>query len=116
VTALPGAPPGSAGVPRQLLLSLATAFTALCSSLALLAVPDLLMRFASSNPHYWGTLYHYNAVLMCRPVQASRRALRPRRRRRADTGSDTCAGADLAPAGLLTVVSSNDDVYVLRLL
>lgn len=47
-----------------LLLGLATAFTALFSPLALLAVPDLLMRFASSDTYYWGTLYHYNSVLM----------------------------------------------------
>jgi uncharacterized membrane protein len=46
------------------LLGLATAFTALFSPLALLAAPDLLMRFASSNSSYWGTFYHYNAVLM----------------------------------------------------
>jgi hypothetical protein len=47
-----------------LLLGLATAFSALFSPLALLAVPDLLMRFASSDGFYWGTLYHYNSVLM----------------------------------------------------
>lgn len=47
-----------------LLLGLVTAFTALCSPLVLLAVPDLLMRFASSDSAYWGTSYHYNAVLM----------------------------------------------------
>lgn len=47
-----------------LLLGLVTAFTALASPLVLLAVPDLLMRFASSDSSYWGTSYHYNAVLM----------------------------------------------------
>jgi uncharacterized membrane protein len=46
------------------LLGTVTAFTALFSPLALLALPDLLMRFASSNPYYWGTAYHYNSVLM----------------------------------------------------
>jgi len=46
------------------LLGLVTAFTALLSPLVLLAIPDLLMRFASSNTFYWGTLYHYNSVLM----------------------------------------------------
>lgn len=47
-----------------LLLGLVTAFTALASPLVLLTVPDLLMRFASSDSSYWGTSYHYNAVLM----------------------------------------------------
>lgn len=47
-----------------LLLGLVTAFTALYSPLVLLAVPDLLMRFASSDTYYWGTAFHYNAVLM----------------------------------------------------
>jgi len=47
-----------------LLLGLVTAFTALLSPLVLLAIPDLLMRFASSNTFYWGTLYHYDSVLM----------------------------------------------------
>ena len=46
------------------LLGLATGFAALLSPLTLLAVPDLVMRFASSDSSYWGTLYHYNAVLM----------------------------------------------------
>jgi uncharacterized membrane protein len=46
------------------LLGLATAFASLLSPLALLAIPDLLMRFASSDTAYWGTLYHYNSVLM----------------------------------------------------
>ena len=64
------------------LLALATAFTALLSPLALLAIPDLLMRFASSNTFYWGTLYHYNSVLMPILFIAAIDALaRPRRHR-----------------------------------
>lgn len=47
-----------------LLLGLATGFAALLSPLALLAIPDLVMRFASSDTAYWGDIYHYNAVLM----------------------------------------------------
>jgi len=41
-----------------------TAFTALRSPLALLLVPTLLWRLVSANSKYWGTGYHYSAVLM----------------------------------------------------
>jgi uncharacterized membrane protein len=46
------------------MLGLVTGFTALFSPLVLLALPELLMRFASSNSAYWGTFFHYNSVLM----------------------------------------------------
>jgi uncharacterized membrane protein len=41
-----------------------TLFLALRSPLVLLAVPTLLWRFWSTNPYYWGTGFHYSAVLM----------------------------------------------------
>ncbi|MEY9963260.1 putative membrane protein [Streptacidiphilus sp. MAP12-16] len=47
-----------------LMLLAPTAFVALRSPLVLLLLPTLGWRFVSANPHYWGTLYHYNATLM----------------------------------------------------
>lgn len=41
-----------------------TAAVALRSRLVLLAIPTLAWRFASDNPAYWGTGWHYDAVLM----------------------------------------------------
>jgi uncharacterized membrane protein len=47
-----------------LLLLLPTAFVALRSPLILIAVPTLAWRFLSDNPQYWGTAFHYDAVLV----------------------------------------------------
>ncbi|MBC9727341.1 DUF2079 domain-containing protein [Streptomyces sp. TRM68367] len=41
-----------------------TGLLALRSPLLLVAVPTLGWRFVSSDPHYWGTDWHYSAVLM----------------------------------------------------
>jgi uncharacterized membrane protein len=46
------------------LLLAVTAFVALRSPLALVLVPNLALRFVSPNTAYWGTAFHYNAVLM----------------------------------------------------
>jgi uncharacterized membrane protein len=46
------------------LLLLPTAFTALGSPVALLAVPSLALRFISQNTAYWGTSWHYDATVM----------------------------------------------------
>ncbi len=46
------------------MLLLPTAFVALRSPLALIAVPSLLLRFLSTNSAYWGTYWHYNATVM----------------------------------------------------
>lgn len=46
------------------LLILPTATVALRSPLILLAVPTLAWRLTSENPLYWGTGFHYSAVLM----------------------------------------------------
>ncbi|WP_280690215.1 DUF2079 domain-containing protein [Kitasatospora sp. GAS204B] len=47
-----------------LLLLAPTAFLALRSPLAALALPTLGWRFLSHNTAYWGTAYHYNGVLV----------------------------------------------------
>ncbi|WP_354569669.1 DUF2079 domain-containing protein [Glaciihabitans sp. UYNi722] len=41
-----------------------TGFAALLSPIALAALPTLLWRFASDDPNYWGTDFHYSAILM----------------------------------------------------
>jgi len=46
------------------LLLLPTAFAALGSPVALVALPSLALRFMSTNTAYWGTEWHYNATLM----------------------------------------------------
>jgi uncharacterized membrane protein len=45
------------------LLLLPTAFAALGSPIALIALPSLALRFLSTNAAYWGTQFHYNATL-----------------------------------------------------
>jgi uncharacterized membrane protein len=46
------------------LLLLPTAFAALGSPVALLALPSLALRFISPNTAYWGTDFQYNATIM----------------------------------------------------
>lgn len=46
------------------LLLLPTAFVALGSPVALVALPSLALRFMSTNSNYWGTSWHYNATVM----------------------------------------------------
>jgi uncharacterized membrane protein len=47
-----------------IMLLLPTAFTALGSPIALVAIPSLVLRFVSTNTSYWGTYWHYNATVM----------------------------------------------------
>ncbi|MEU2339043.1 DUF2079 domain-containing protein [Streptomyces sp. NPDC013172] len=47
-----------------LMLLAPTAFVALRSSLIWVCVPTLAWRLLSDNPDYWGTGFHYSAVLM----------------------------------------------------
>lgn len=56
----------SAGTKIELLFLLfaVTAFVALRSPLALLVVANLGLRFISTDTSFWGTAYHYNAVVM----------------------------------------------------
>jgi uncharacterized membrane protein len=46
------------------MLLLPTAFIALRSPIALIAVPSLLLRFVSTDSSFWGTYWHYNATVM----------------------------------------------------
>ena len=47
-----------------LMLLLPTAFIALWSPLALIALPSIVLRFLATNANFWGTQYHYNATAM----------------------------------------------------
>jgi uncharacterized membrane protein len=47
-----------------LMLLLPTAFIALWSPLALIALPSIVLRFLGTNANFWGTQYHYNATAM----------------------------------------------------
>jgi uncharacterized membrane protein len=58
-----------------------TAFAALFSPLVLVAIPTLAWRFASDDANYWGTSFHYSAVLMPIVVAAMIDALARWRRR-----------------------------------
>ncbi|MGW6257678.1 DUF2079 domain-containing protein [Streptomyces sp. NPDC055085] len=53
-----------AKVMTLLALAAPTAFLAARSSLILVVVPTLAWRFLSDNSYYWGTGFHYSAVLM----------------------------------------------------
>jgi uncharacterized membrane protein len=46
------------------LLLLPTAFAALGSPVALIALPGLVLRFISTNTAFWGTAFHYDATVM----------------------------------------------------
>ncbi len=47
-----------------MLLLLPTAFAALGSPVALIALPSLALRFISTNTAFWGTAFHYDATVM----------------------------------------------------
>jgi uncharacterized membrane protein len=51
-------------VPTVILTLLPTAFMALRSPIAAVAVPGVLLRFASPNNLFWGTGQHYSATIM----------------------------------------------------
>jgi uncharacterized membrane protein len=69
------------------MLLLPTAFVALGSPVALLAVPSLLLRFVSTDPTYWGTSWHYNATVMPILFIAAAEAIGRWRRTRAGPAS-----------------------------
>jgi uncharacterized membrane protein len=55
----------SAKLPTLALILLPTAFLALRSPVIVVALPDLLLRFVSTDSSYWGTaMWHYNATVM----------------------------------------------------
>jgi uncharacterized membrane protein len=66
ITCLVGQSMQNAGGKLELvfLLLAITAFVAMRSPIALLAVPNLASRFITTNATFWGTAWHYNAVLM----------------------------------------------------
>jgi uncharacterized membrane protein len=72
------------------LLLLPTAFAALGSPVALLAVPSLVLRFISTDPSYWGTAWHYNATVM--PILFIAAAEAIGRWRRAEQAASTAGG------------------------
>jgi uncharacterized membrane protein len=74
-----------------LLLSV-VAFTALRSPLGLFIVPNLGLRFISTDSSFWGTAYHYNAVLMPVLCVAAIDAIE-RARRAAPLGAVDCPRA-----------------------
>jgi uncharacterized membrane protein len=51
-------------VTTLLLLSGLTCLLALFSTLSLIGLPTILIRFLSDSPFYWGTGFHYNLILM----------------------------------------------------
>jgi uncharacterized membrane protein len=77
VAGMVGGGPGSAGdllariatgwpikLTTVVMLLLPTAFAALGSPVALIAIPSLVLRFVSTDTSYWGTAWHYNATVM----------------------------------------------------
>jgi uncharacterized membrane protein len=67
---------------------LPTGFLALRSPIVLVAVPGLLLRFASTNSYFWGVSWHYNATVMPVVFLAAIDAM-ARLRARAPTGVPT---------------------------
>jgi uncharacterized membrane protein len=61
---LKGLPVPAEKVDTLVLLVAVSAGAALVSPLALLAVPTLVWRFASADPHHWGAGYQYSMILM----------------------------------------------------
>jgi len=64
VDQLLGLPTNLSQLTTVVLILAPTAFLALRSPLVLVMVPTLFWRFLSDNSHYWGTSFHYSAVLM----------------------------------------------------
>ncbi|HEX8005282.1 MAG TPA: DUF2079 domain-containing protein [Trebonia sp.] len=48
----------------SVMLLLPTAFIALGSPIALVALPSICLRFITTTSNYWGTAWHYNATVM----------------------------------------------------
>jgi uncharacterized membrane protein len=53
-----------AKLPTVALILLVTAFLAVRSPIALVAIPGLVLRFIATDSAYWGTAWHYNATVM----------------------------------------------------
>ena len=81
------------------LLLLPTAFAALGSPVALIALPSLALRFISPNTAYWGTAFHYNATIMPILFIAAAEAIGRWRRAQALAWRTTPAGLALPRPG-----------------
>ena len=80
-----------------LMLLLPTAFIALWSPLALIALPSIVLRFLGTSSNFWGTQWHYNATAMPILFIAAVDAIaRIRSRRVRSASSNPAAGS--APA------------------
>ncbi|MER6999266.1 DUF2079 domain-containing protein [Streptomyces sp. NPDC000410] len=92
-----------------------TGLLALRSPLLLVAVPTLAWRFLSSDDHYWGTDWHYSAVLMpvlllalADAVDTARRSPRPWLRTYAHHAPACAAAAALALTTSLPLAALGD--------
>ena len=81
-----------------LMLLLPTAFIALWSPLALIALPSIVLRFLGTSSNFWGTQWHYNATVMPILFIAAVDAIARIRSRRVRSASSNPAAAGSAPA------------------
>ena len=81
-----------------LMLLLPTAFIALWSPLALIAVPSIVLRFLGTSSNFWGTQWHYNATVMPILFIAAVDAIARIRSRQVRSASSNPAAAGSAPA------------------
>ncbi|MCX2185687.1 DUF2079 domain-containing protein [Streptomyces sp. SKN60] len=87
-----------------LMLLAPTAFFALRSPLIFIAVPTLAWRFASNNEAYWGTRFHYSAVLMPIIFGAFIHALTSIHRERSAKNRESAVRRSLIVSAAFTVV------------
>jgi uncharacterized membrane protein len=85
-------------IPTLVLILLPTAFAALGSPIAAVAVPGLLLRFVSADTSYWGTGWHYNATLMPVVFAAAVDGLARIRAHQVTVGAPRAAGPGAARA------------------
>jgi uncharacterized membrane protein len=81
-----------------LMLLLPTAFIALWSPLALIALPSIVLRFLGTSSNFWGTQWHYNATVMPIFFIAAVDATARIRSRQARSASSNPAAAGSGPA------------------
>jgi uncharacterized membrane protein len=81
-----------------LMLLLPTAFVALRSPLALIALPSIVLRFLGTSSNFWGTQWHYNATVMPILFIAAVDAIARIRSRQVRSASSNPAAAGSGPA------------------
>lgn len=106
-------PPGTKLVTLAMIFGV-SGFLAIRSPLALVAIPTLLWRFTADVPTYWGTDWHYNAILMpivfialIDAIVISRRSKR---------GWMRSYGANIAPAAAAAAVAFSGQFPVATLI